>query len=383
MVVANIDGTTYNDTVIKQLTVHSTPEAFIQVENNCHGDSTIFYDNSNPNGEPIILWQWDFGDPASGIYNSSTDQNPVHLYDLTEDYVAQLLVMNQYECKDSITDTITIYQPPLADFSYAETCMSYFTQFTNESEEGSAAIGLYDWSFGDTLSMTNISIEEDPKHIYDSTGYYIVEFKVTDDNLCYDTIVDTIEIYTIPTSSFIIIDTVQQGQIYLENTSEGNIIGYEWDFDYDNLVISTEENPTHQYEEDGAYNIMLVSYNEHYCPDTVYQLYDLLFTNLFVPNAFLPSSSNTELREFKPVGINLQRYEFEVYSAWGNLVFESSRLLDGAPAEGWDGTYEGEPMPTGSYIWRISAMFEDGTHWKGTDNGDGNTETNGTVTLIR
>jgi gliding motility-associated-like protein len=158
---------------------------------------------------------------------------------------------------------------------------------------------------------------------------------------------------------------------------------YYWDFDYDYGVSSVEENPTHEYEFDGNYNIMLVSYNEYNCPDTVYQMYDLLFTNLFVPNAFLPSNSDPELQTFKPIGINLKQYEIEVYSSWGNLVFESSRLEDGAPAEGWDGTYEGEALPTGSYIWRISAMFEDDTYWKGTDNGDGNTDTNGTVTLIR
>ena len=128
---------------------------------------------------------------------------------------------------------------------------------------------------------------------------------------------------------------------------------------------------------------MLVSYNDYDCPDTTYQVYDLLFTNLFVPNAFVPSNSNPELRTFKPIGINLKSYRLEVYSAWGNLVFESTALDNGAPAEGWDGTYENKALPTGSYIWRISALFEDGKHWKGTDNGDGNTATSGTVTLIR
>ncbi|MFK5855852.1 MAG: PKD domain-containing protein, partial [Bacteroidota bacterium] len=309
--------------------------------------------------------------------------NPKHLYNLTEDYVAQLLVMNQWECKDSITDTITIYRPPTALFSYAETCMSYFTQFMSESEEGSSPLQDYNWNFGDSTSTTNISIDPDPQHIYDISGSYIVQFRVIDENLCYDTIVDTLEIHTIPTSSFIIIDTLQQGMIYLDNTSEGDTLSYEWDFDYDNLITSTEENPIHQYSEDGTYNIMLVSTNEHNCPDTVYQLYDLLFTNLFVPNAFLPSSSNPELKTFKPTGVNIKSYNLQIYSAWGNLVFQSTRLENGAPAEGWDGTYEEEPMPTGSFIWRISAVFEDGTHWKGSNNGDGNTETNGTVALIR
>ena len=113
------------------------------------------------------------------------------------------------------------------------------------------------------------------------------------------------------------------------------------------------------------------------------KVYDLLFTNLFVPNAFVPSNSNPELRTFKPIGINLRSYRLEVHSAWGNLVFESTRLENGAPAEGWDGTYKGEDLPTASYIWRISAVFKDGTLWKGTNNGDGNTATSGTVTLIR
>jgi len=84
-----------------------------------------------------------------------------------------------------------------------------------------------------------------------------------------------------------------------------------------------------------------------------------------------------------PKGINLRSYKIEVYSSWGNRVFESTELNDGAPAEGWDGTYKDEPLPTGSYIWRISAVFEDGEYWKGTDNGDGNTGTSGTITLIR
>ena len=119
------------------------------------------------------------------------------------------------------------------------------------------------------------------------------------------------------------------------------------------------------------------------CPDTTYQLYDMLFTNLFVPNAFIPSNSNQDIREFKPIGINLKSYRIEVYSVWGNLVFQSNRLENGSPADGWDGTYKGEELPTGSFVWRISAVFKDDTHWKGSDNGDGNSNTSGTITLIR
>jgi hypothetical protein len=205
---------------------------------------------------------------------------------------------------------------------------------------------------------------------------------IEDENLCRDTISQDIEIFPLPTTNFTIIDTNQQGQIYLENLSE-NAVEYYWDFDYDYGVSSLEHSPIHQYEVDGNYDIMLVSYNEYNCPDTVHQIYNLLFTNLFVPNAFVPSSPQAELQTFKPTGINIKSYRLEVYSAWGNLVFETTMLDNGSPVEGWDGMYKNKPMPTGSYVWRISAVFEDDEHWKGTDNGDGNSATSGTITLIR
>jgi PKD repeat protein len=381
IIVATINGTSYNDTVTKTLTVHPTPVAGITVMPNCFGDSTMFYDNTNTYNEPLTMWHWDFGD-SSNPNDTSIIQNPAYLYPTYGTYDTELKVMNQFGCRDSITTTVDIYKPPEAAFSFAETCMSYYTYFTDESIDDSSAIIRYNWNFGDTITIGDTSNLQDPTYIYDTTGNHTVVLIVTDGNQCYDTISHNIEIYPIPTSGFIIMDTLQQGRIYLDNISIG-AISYYWDFDYDYGQSSTEEDPTHQYEVDGSYTIMLVSYNDYDCPDTTYQVYDLLFTNLFVPNAFVPSNSNPELRTFKPIGINLKSYRLEVYSAWGNLVFESTALDNGAPAEGWDGTYENKALPTGSYIWRISALFEDGKHWKGTDNGDGNTATSGTVTLIR
>ena len=381
IVVAEISGIIYQDTVVKMLTIHPTPEAGIYVEANCLGDSTRFYDDTNTNGEPLTMWHWNFGDNINPN-DTSILQNPTYLYPGYGTYITELQVMNQYGCSDSISEPIEIYRPPEAAFSYEETCKSYYTYFMDETIADSSDIEHYIWNFGDTLTIGDTSSLQYPSYIYDSTGYYTVELTVTDGHQCYDTISHIVEIYPIPTASFIIMDTVQQGQIYLDNTSIESI-SYYWDFDYDYGISSIEENPTHQYEEDSTYSIMLISYNEYGCPDTTYQDYELLFTNLFVPNAFVPSNVNKELNIFKPLGINLKSYQIEVYSAWGNLVFQSTLLEDGAPKEGWDGTFEGKDLPTGSFIWRISAVFENGEHWKGSDNGDGNTSTSGTVTLIR
>ena len=81
---------------------------------------------------------------------------------------------------------------------------------------------------------------------------------------------------------------------------------------------------------------------------------------------------------------NLDSYELVIINQRGNIVFRSKKLTyDGSPAEGWDGTTNGVDQPTGTYMWRISAKFRDGSVWKGNQVGDGNEQTYGKVVLIR
>ena len=381
VILANIGGTTYSDTVTKMVRVNPTPVAIMDYTNGCFGDTTMFYDASASYGAPIIYYHWDLGDPNTSV-DTSLMQDTMYVYPDYGTYYPELIVQNEFTCSDTIGDTITIYKLPTAEFSFEEQCMSYYTYFTDESTNDSSSISSWYWDFGHGTFPGDTSIDQDPVFIYDTTGVYTTSLIVTDANGCIDSTSRDIDIWPIPQTNFVVIDTNQQGQIYLDNLSQGGV-DYYWDFDYDYGVSTTEKSPIHQYEVDGSYDIMLVSYNEYNCPDTMHQIYDLLFRNLFVPNAFIPSSSDQELRTFLPKGINLRSYTIEIYSSWGNRVFESTELNDGTPAEGWDGTYKDEPLPTGSYIWRISAVFEDGEYWKGTDNGDGNTGTSGTITLIR
>ena len=73
-----------------------------------------------------------------------------------------------------------------------------------------------------------------------------------------------------------------------------------------------------------------------------------------------------------------------VFDSWGHLLWESNKIDDkGTPVEGWDGTFEGNLMPQGNYIWKITATFVDDTPWTGSDIGQGEFKTMGTVTLIR
>jgi gliding motility-associated-like protein len=64
-------------------------------------------------------------------------------------------------------------------------------------------------------------------------------------------------------------------------------------------------------------------------------------------NAFKPDGSTSD---FKPVFRfnNGKNYLFQIYSRWGNLLFETNN-----PNQGWDGRYNGEFVEMGVYVYRL------------------------------
>jgi PKD repeat protein len=175
--------------------------------------------------------------------------------------------------------------------------------------------------------------------------------------------------------------SAQNGNILLNNTSTG-ADSYYWDFG--NGQTSTEVNPSITYMQDGTYRINLIAINKLNCTDSFSYKYAMLFKGLYIPNAFAPNATTTLGSVFKPAGVSIQRYKIEVYDNSGHLMWESSALdEEGAPTESWDGTYNGRPMPQGTYLWKAHAIFLDDTAWKGSDIGTGKTAEYGTVLLIR
>lgn len=192
----------------------------------------------------------------------------------------------------------------------------------------------------------------------------------------------TMQVETI-IASFSIRDNVGNvpGRVQFKNNSVGAKFYY-WNFG--NGSTSYDVDPVVDYSYDGTYRIKLIAINPINCIDTISYPYTLLFKGLFIPNAFAPTVTNGLGGQFKPAGVNLKRYRIEIYDNWGHLLWESTKLDDnGRPVESWDGTYNGELMPQGTYMWKASAEFVDGSVWQGSDPGNGNKQLFGTVTILR
>jgi len=88
----------------------------------------------------------------------------------------------------------------------------------------------------------------------------------------------------------------------------------------------------------------------------------------YVPTAFSPNGDGlNDIFRAIPVGFGKLRY-FRVFNRFGELVFETSRYLDG-----WDGTYKGKAQQPGNYVWVLQAEGRNG----------GLVERKGNVVLVR
>ena len=74
------------------------------------GDS-IFFSVTDPDNLDSV--SWDFGDPGSGAYNTSTDLNPYHTYSLPGTYNVQLTKYGS--CELTFARTVIIYDIPQID----------------------------------------------------------------------------------------------------------------------------------------------------------------------------------------------------------------------------------------------------------------------------
>lgn len=94
--------------------------------------------------------------------------------------------------------------------------------------------------------------------------------------------------------------------------------------------------------------------------------------NFYFPNSFNPNSGIDVNTTFKPIyQENVTAYFFAVYSRWRVKIFETTNI-----DQGWDGTYEGEMVPSGVYVYTARFSIE--------KNGQTNSYTaSGTIHMMR
>ena len=145
----------------------------------CAGSPAEFTDESTFIPEGVIVdWSWDFGDPASGIDNTSGDQHPTHVFVNAGSYMVTLTVTDQSGCTSTIVEEVEIFELPTVDFPEpADNCEGTALEFlANVSPD----VVEYEWDFNDPSSgPANIASEPLTYHVFENPGVYNVTLTVT------------------------------------------------------------------------------------------------------------------------------------------------------------------------------------------------------------
>ncbi len=331
--------------------------------------------NMNNETEDADTYSWNFGNATNSSLN-----NPIGEYPEPGEYKIFLLAENIYGCVDSGISMVSIPIVPLADFDFepGEGCDPLDVQFTNLSESADE----YLWSFGDGT----FSAEMDPIHRYYDPGQYDVQLIASADNYCRDTFTlpGIIRIYGTPTASFEAIPVSTDpfdGRYLFKNLSVGAETFF-WDFGDGN--ISRDFSPQHRFRNDEVRQIYLEAIGEAGCKDdTLLVLQPPALKGLHIPTGFSPQNGLGDVRLFKPTGIGLKEYHMQIFSSYGELLWETTLLDDGQPVESWDGTVNGQLQPQDVYVWKCRAVFKDGTIWRGQKAANGKLKNIGSLVLLR
>ena len=139
--------------------------------------------------------------------------------------------------------------------------------------------------------------------------------------------------------------------------SFGKIVGYNWDFsngNYSSAKVPVPQKylpPSFETE----FTVRQIITNDLGCSDTAFQKIKLLKScYIAVPSAFTPNGDGLNDYLYPLNAFKARNLEFRVYNRTGKIVFSSSDWL-----RQWNGTYKGEPLDSGIFVWTLSYVHAD------------------------
>ena len=262
------NGCTDDSTQIIQ--VYDEPVADFNFTDDCLYTDPVFTDASSVASGTIETWNWNFGDTTSATLIQSTAESPTHHYVNDGSYDVKLIIITDKNCNDTLIKTTTRYPIPQVDFSFEPECEYDSVTFVNLTTINAPDnISSWVWNYGDGSAFSNA---EQEKHKYPQEGDYTITLIATSNHGCIDDTSHTITIYPEPIAAFSQTTVCENGEptAFTDQSSVvwGLVVGWTWDFDDTQNNTSTLPNPSHDYEQDGDYNVQLIAQTDFGCVDT-------------------------------------------------------------------------------------------------------------------
>ena len=250
-----------SDTIIENDMIHigATIASDFSLDTNriCQGSVINFTDNTNNNPD---AWEWDFGDG-----NTSTLQNPMHLYQSSGNYDVSLTVTRDGQCASTYTinHAAEVLDNPVLSID-VDTTYSCTAPLNVEFTDNTPSANQWSWDFGNGIfSNTASNIIT-----FNNVGNYDVALNVEDIYGCRS---DTIfkELIKIENIEVDILASSTSGCIPLDIEFTPNISSIrpiiDWSWNFGDGNFSNTEIPTNEYISSGIFDVSLLVRNDYGC----------------------------------------------------------------------------------------------------------------------
>ncbi|MBI3718699.1 MAG: PKD domain-containing protein [Sphingobacteriales bacterium] len=311
-------------------------------------DKSIIADGS----QSQFTYLWNFGDRnASGNNsNTSTVKNPTHNYSALGPYTVTSTVTSKDGCVSTASkQLVDVFPQPLANFNaVTEVCVGKEISFTDLSSGVVRDLNKWEWNFGDGSK----SAAQNPKHTYKDAGEYTATLNVYTTEGCISNLASkqiNIRPYPAITAGpdlFVLQDGEKTIQSSIVSTSPyGSITAYQWSpgsyLTATNILSPTIIHP----KDDITYILKATGTGGCMSSDTVFVK---VLKSLVIPNTFTPNGDGVNDKWEIQYLDSYPGCVVEIYNTVGQLLFRSIGY-----ANKWDGRYNGNPLPVGTYYYVI------------------------------
>lgn len=315
-------------------------------------DNAIVLGFSPAPGQTISSYNWNLG---SGSPATSSAANPSVTFANGGNYPVSVTLTTSLGCTGVIDTVIPVYSSPVPSFSTAPLIQCAPAVFTMTNTTNPADVASYTWTFDNGLNSYNSNNLLSPIL---PGGVYDVTLSVTSPNGCVGTttVTDYLTVVDQPIADFY----WNPGQVLATNTdvlltnASSNATTFDWTIEQGIPATSTSEDVQTSFPSGvpGNYAVTLVVSSAAGCVDSITKVIEVApVITLYIPNTFTPDGDEfNQTWEIFIDGVDMYSLDLRVYNRWGETMWESHD-----PEAEWDGTYNGEIVPSGLYTWTLSA----------------------------
>lgn len=249
-----------------------------------------------------------------------------------------------------LSTNFTVPQNVSAAFTFqqSEGCTRDTVRFIHD---GANSVNSWNWTFDEHTAHV-----QQPMMVFETSGTKNVQLIVSN-GYCNDTASTEINVKEKLNASFSgpEILCARDEAVFLD-ASTGDVNRWQWNFG--NGSISNQKDPLPFTYPGNAgerkYRVTLTVSNSSGCSDSsAAEVVVVGNCNIVVPSAFTPNRDGKNDELYPTNAFNTDNLTFRVYNRYGQIIFESKDWR-----KKWDGTMNGHPQPSGTYVWTLSYVLK-------------------------